>query len=208
MYHIQTCWHANVNFCRQIALVLAHPLIYNRSHAMWHVANDSGLSVDQKWVWNLYINIDDSSTVAATESRFLYIRTLRLILKYHLSHTQIVVYDLQSGLWCFLSKLSTILPVPGPWFNVKIPSWQYRKFHCGDKTISQPSHLHNEISNTGKTTSLYWIRLLVAMIDAMGWTDVFSFLMICFYQNVLPLMLQSRIQKTCFSHVLFEPYLS
>ena len=46
----------------------------------------------------------------------------------------------------------------------------------GWKTISRPSHLHNAISYTGNTTSLYWIRMLVAMIDAMGWTDVFSFL--------------------------------
>ena len=47
---------------------------------------------------------------------------------------------------------------PGPWFNIKMTSYQYRKSHCGDKTISQPSHLHYGISYTGKTTSLYWIR--------------------------------------------------
>ena len=46
--------------------------------------------------------------------------------------------------------------------NKKIPSYKYRKFHCGDKTILRPSYLHNEISFTGKTTSLYWIRVLVA----------------------------------------------
>ena len=37
-------------------------------------------------------------------------------------------------------------------------SYQYRKSHCGDKTILRPSYLHNEISYTDKTTSLYWIR--------------------------------------------------
>ena len=36
-------------------------------------------------------------------------------------------------------------------------SYQYRKSHCGDKTILRPSYLHNGISYTGKTTSLYWI---------------------------------------------------
>ena len=46
---------------------------------------------------------------------------------------------------------------PGPWFNVKMTSYQYRKFHCGDKTILRPSYLHNGISYTGKMTSLYWI---------------------------------------------------
>ena len=47
---------------------------------------------------------------------------------------------------------------PGPWFNIKISSNQYRKSHCGDKTIIRSSYLHNGISYTGKTTSLYWIR--------------------------------------------------
>ena len=36
-------------------------------------------------------------------------------------------------------------------------SYQYRKSHCGDKTILRPSYLHNGISYTGKMTSLYWI---------------------------------------------------
>ena len=43
-------------------------------------------------------------------------------------------------------------------FNIKMPSYQYRKSHCGDKTILRPSYLHNGISYTGKTTYLYWIR--------------------------------------------------
>ena len=48
---------------------------------------------------------------------------------------------------------------PGGWFNIKMPSYQYRKSHCGDKTILRPSYLHNGISNTGKISSLYWIRV-------------------------------------------------
>ena len=47
---------------------------------------------------------------------------------------------------------------PGGWFNKKMLSYQYRKSHCGDKTILRPSYLHNGISYTGKMTSLYWIR--------------------------------------------------
>ena len=46
---------------------------------------------------------------------------------------------------------------PGPWFNIKMSSYQYRKSHCGDKTILQQSYLHSGISYTGKTVSLYWI---------------------------------------------------
>ena len=37
-------------------------------------------------------------------------------------------------------------------------SYQYRKSHCGDRTILRPSYPHNEISYTGKIASLYWIR--------------------------------------------------
>ena len=55
----------------------------------------------------------------------------------------------------------------GPQFNIKKTSYQYRKSHCGDKTILRPSYLHNGISYTGKITSLYWIRALkkVAKIE-------------------------------------------
>ena len=44
----------------------------------------------------------------------------------------------------------------GPRFNIKMSSYQYRKSHCGDKTVVRSSYLHNGISYTGKTTSLYW----------------------------------------------------
>ena len=50
---------------------------------------------------------------------------------------------------------------PGGWINIEMPSYQYRKSHCGDKTILRPSNLHNGISYTGKMTSLYWIRALL-----------------------------------------------
>ena len=49
----------------------------------------------------------------------------------------------------------------GSWINIKMPSYQYRKSHCGDKTILRPSYLHSGISYTGKTTSLYWTRALM-----------------------------------------------
>ena len=49
----------------------------------------------------------------------------------------------------------------GRWFDIKMSSYLYRKFHCGDcKTILRPSCLNNGISYTGKTTSLYWIGAL------------------------------------------------
>ena len=53
----------------------------------------------------------------------------------------------------------------GPRFNIKMTSYQYRKSHCGDKTILRPSYLHNGISYTGKMTSLYWIRAQVYSVQ-------------------------------------------
>ena len=70
----------------------------------------------------------------------------------------------------FICKIPTILGPcddakrTGPWFNIKMTSYQYRKFHCGDKTILRQSYLHNGISYTDKMTSSYWIRALAAVI--------------------------------------------
>ena len=50
---------------------------------------------------------------------------------------------------------------PGAWINIKMTSYQYRKSHCGDKTILRQSYLHNGISYTGKTAYLYWFRALI-----------------------------------------------
>ena len=63
---------------------------------------------------------------------------------------------------CRIRSLNELLHKPGGWFNIKMPSYQYMKSHCADKTILRPSNLHNGISYTGKMTSLYWIRALAA----------------------------------------------
>ena len=49
----------------------------------------------------------------------------------------------------------------GGWFNIKISSFQYRKSHCGDKMVVRSSYLHNGVSYTDKTPSLYWTRAQV-----------------------------------------------
>ena len=55
-------------------------------------------------------------------------------------------------------------------------SYQYIKFHCGDKTVVRSSYLHNGISYTGKMTSLYWIRA------QKGWKLLrTSFLILCLF---------------------------
>ena len=51
----------------------------------------------------------------------------------------------------------------GPWFSIKMSSYQYRKSHCGDKSVLRRSYLHNVISHTGKMASLYWTNPLITM---------------------------------------------
>ena len=41
--------------------------------------------------------------------------------------------------------------------------------HCGDKTVVRSSYLHNGISYTGKTASLYWIKDQVSMVPHAQW---------------------------------------
>ena len=41
-------------------------------------------------------------------------------------------------------------------FDLKMSFCQYRKSHCGDKTIVRSSYLHNGISYICKMASLYW----------------------------------------------------
>ena len=84
-----------------------------------------------------------------------------------LSSVHVLFFLAQPGPWCHdLEKLSTLLASlcgksSGPWFNIKMSSYQYRKSHCGDKTVVRSSYLHNVISYTGKMTSLYWFGPLI-----------------------------------------------
>ena len=77
-------------------------------------------------------------------------------------------YPLLTGLWrrqchLFLAVSRWMWRKSGrqhgelPRFNIKMPSYQYRKSHSGDKTVVRSSYLHNGISYTGKMASLYWI---------------------------------------------------
>ena len=45
----------------------------------------------------------------------------------------------------------------GPKLRFNMSSYQYRKSHCGDKTVVRSSYLHNGIFYAGKMASLYWI---------------------------------------------------
>ena len=57
-----------------------------------------------------------------------------------------------------ITQVAVLWWTPGPWFNIKMSSYQYMKSHCGDKTVVRSSYLYNGISYAGKMSSLYWIR--------------------------------------------------
>ena len=54
--------------------------------------------------------------------------------------------------WMYLLTTTSMALYPGPWFNIKMSSYQYRKSHCGGKTVIRSSHLHHGISCTDKMT--------------------------------------------------------
>ena len=53
---------------------------------------------------------------------------------------------------------------PGPWFNIKMSSYQYMKSHCGYKTVVRSSYLHNGISYTGQMSPLYRIGAQIKVV--------------------------------------------
>ena len=73
--------------------------------------------------------------------------------------------------FCHWSLLLTL----GPWFYIKMASFQYRKYHCGDKTVVRSSYLHNGISYTDKMASylglisLCVVCWLSAFVDWRFW---------------------------------------
>ena len=62
----------------------------------------------------------------------------------------------------------------GPWFNIKMLSYQYRKSHYGDKTVVRSSYLHNGISYTGKMVSFYWMAVVLqtTFSNALSWKKI------------------------------------
>ena len=64
------------------------------------------------------------------------------------------VYDIDQPFGCWNRNISAeVCQCHGYWrpglrFTMKMTSYQYRKSHCGDKTILRPSYLHNGISYT------------------------------------------------------------
>ena len=67
---------------------------------------------------------------------------------------EFLMYSIPYSIWILIQYKDAIL---------KIPSYQYRKFHCGDKTVIRSAYIHNETSYIGNMASLYWISALVLL---------------------------------------------
>ena len=89
-------------------------------------------------------------------------------------YTVSIARNLDEYIMCW-THCDLVLPYgtmePGPWFNIKMTSYQYRISHCGDQTILRPSFLHIGISYTDKTTSLYWIGALIDIGYGTWWSQ-------------------------------------
>ena len=77
-----------------------------------------------------------------------------------------VVSDWLVGYWLTDTKINKS-KMSGPWFDIKMLSYQYWKLHCWDKTVVRSFNLHNGIPYTGKTPSLYWIGPQVMQTNKM-----------------------------------------
>ena len=82
-------------------------------------------------------------------------------------------------------------------FNIKMSSYRYRKSHYGDKTVVRSSYLHNGISYTGKTVSLYWIRVQVSQ-NENDWNKNKNHIL----ASQAPILLVARVvTEICYSNV-------
>ena len=113
------------------------------------------------------------------------------------THFKIFIYECPIFKWVKETWLHNRLP--GGWFNIKMPSYQYRKYYCGDKTILRLSYLHNGISYTGKMTSLHWIRALESL--SQHWLQVIIISNITFWSMKMYFIIHihSRLGH-CLSH--------
>ena len=108
------------------------------------------------WSWSRVENLSASETIGHFETCICQSTRRNIALHLPISGAGYPMYPL----W------------PGPWFNIKIISYQYRKSHCGDKTVVRSSYLQNGISYTGKMSFLYWIGALTTLSwRTCGWVS-------------------------------------
>ena len=90
-------------------------------------------------------------------------------------HFDMVILSVMCGFLWLIDQYPS-----GPWFNIKMSSYQCRKSYCGDKMVVRSSYLHNGISYTGKMSSLYWT---IAQDCSPGTRAIFDSILILYKQN-------------------------
>ena len=95
-------------------------------------------------------------------------------------------------------------------------SYQYRKSHCGDKTVVRSSYLHNGISYTGKMSSLYqsgpWCRFNTHRHKPITWSLEISPLWnqnpknpVCWFNIKMPF--HQYINQHCANKTSLRPFI-
>ena len=108
----------------------------------------------------------------------------RLYCQFLATHFNKIPIQFQTWLLtCSLNNIHLKELTPGPWFNIKMLSCQYRKSHCGDKMVTRSFYLHNGISYAGKISSLYWIGPLGVISFVTPLNDSVKYFYSHFYQN-------------------------
>ena len=106
----------------------------------------------------------------------------------------------------FLILLNFLELESEPWFNIKMSSYQYRKSHCGDKTVVRSSYLHNGISYTGKLSSLYWIgpQNILERLGQYWWVGVGVFSNVVATFNHVGGFFNLFMATTCLNNPIFS----
>ena len=108
------------------------------------------------------------------------------------------------------------LRTSGGWFNIKMASYQYRKSHCGEKTILRPSYLHNVGLSILVRWHLYiesglW-ALCIGCVTACDWASKRGsaytewLYPVCRYLNPLRAKFFKKDQKHIFAFYVIPPH--
>ena len=82
--------------------------------------------------------------------------------------TFIVICFCANLLTLHFGKVSRMYWHPGGWCSMKMPSYQYRNSHYGDKTILRLSYLHNGISYSRKTAFYIESEPIVHLLNTVA----------------------------------------
>ena len=89
----------------------------------------------------------------------------------------------------------------GPWLNMKM-SYQYKKSHCGDKTVLISTYLHIGIFHSDKLVYWYWIIPCVFCCCCR----VLLLLVLFFFSVLFCFQLAGAFQPRCNSPELISGY--